>query len=121
MSAVPVSDDLRVKMAEWVEIKKNIADANMDMKVLTDHEKKLKSFVNDYMKENAIDKINLRKGKVTRKETIKKAPFNKASVEAGLTVYFNSDTARVESVMTCITDNLKEVKTSTVSLTGIKE
>lgn len=119
--AVPVSDDLRLKMAEWVELKKNIAEAKKDMKVLTDHEKTLKSFVDEYMKNNSIDKINLRKGKVTRKETVKKAPFNKASVEAGLNVYFNNDTVRVESVMTCIADNLKETKTSTVSLTGIKE
>jgi DNA-binding beta-propeller fold protein YncE len=119
--SVQVSDDLRMKMAEWVEIKKNITEAKKDMKVLTDHEKTLKTFVNEYMKNNSIDKINLRQGKVTRKESVKKSPFNKASVEAGLNIYFSNDTARVESVLTCITDNLEEIKTSTVSLTGIKD
>jgi CO dehydrogenase/acetyl-CoA synthase beta subunit len=120
-----VSDELKHKMSEWVELKKQLAAAREDMKVLNKREKELKSFIAGYMKVNQIDKINLRKGKVSYKETIRKPSFTKKVVEQGLTVYFNGDVARVESVMTCILDTMnnetQDTPSPTISLTGIKE
>jgi hypothetical protein len=73
------------------------------------------------MKENAIDNINLKKGKVTRRTMSKKGSLSKKVVENGLTTYFQGDEVRVEGAMTCITDQLTVEERDVISLTGIKD
>lgn len=118
-----VSEELKQKMAEWVELKKQLSAAREDMKVLNTREKQLKEFITGFMKNNKIDKINLRKGKVSYKESTKKPTFTKKGVESGLMVYYNNNVAQVESVMTCIIDTMssQSQETSTITLTGIKD
>lgn len=116
-----ITDEFRKKMSEWVELKKQLAEARKDMAVLNKREKELKSYIGDYMKENAIDNINLKKGKVTRRTTSKKSSLSKKVVENGLTTYFQGDEVRVEGAMTCITDQLTAEERDVISLTGIKD
>ena len=115
-----ISDDFRKKMSEWVELKNQLAEARKDMAVLNKREKELKSYIGEYMKENGIDNINLKKGKVTRRTTSKKSSLSKKVVETGLTTYFQGDEVRVEGAMTCITDQLTAEERDVISLTGIK-
>lgn len=116
-----ITDEFRKKMTEWVELKKQLSEARKDMAVLNKREKELKSYIGSYMKENAIDNINLKKGKVTRRTTSKKPSLSKKVVESGLTTYFQGDEVRVEGAMSCITDQLPAEERDVISLTGIKD
>lgn len=116
-----ITDEFRNKMAEWVELKKQLSEARKDMAVLNKREKELKSYIGIYMKENEIDNINLKKGKVTRRTTSKKPSLSKKVVESGLTTYFQGDEVRVEGAMSCITDQLPAEERDVISLTGIKD
>lgn len=116
-----ITEEFRKRMTEWVELKKQLSEARKDMAILNKREKELKSYIGNYMKENAIDNINLKKGKVTRRTSSKTPSFSKKLVENGLTTYFQGDEVRVEGAMTCITDQLQPEEKDVISLTGIKE
>ena len=116
-----ITDDFRKKMSEWVDLKKQLAEARKDMKILNQKEKELKAYIGDFMKDKEIDNINLKKGKVTRRTTQKKASLSRKAVESGLADYFQGDEVRVEGAMTCITDKLPQEERDVISLTGIKE
>ena len=119
MAEIP--EEFKRKMTEWVELKKQLTEARKDMKVLNQKEKELKQYIGDFMKEQKIDNINLKKGKVSRRVTQKKPTFSKKAVEDGLGVYFQGDEARVESAITCIVDNLPSEERDVITLTGIKD
>jgi hypothetical protein len=116
-----ITEELRKTMTEWVELKKQLAEVRKDVKVLNDREKQLKESIKKFMESQQIDKINLKKGKVTLKTTHKKSSFTKKAVESGLLIFFNNDAVKVESVMNCIMDNIESKDTSVISLTGIKD
>ena len=116
-----ITDEFRKKMSEWVELKKQLADARKDMKILNQKEKELKAFIGDFMKEKQIDNINLKKGKVTRRTTQKKSSLSRKVVESGLEAYFQGDEVRIEGAMSCIIDQLTQEERDVISLTGIKD
>lgn len=116
-----VSEEFRKAMTEWVELKKQLTEARKDMKVLTDREKELKEFVKGFMKEKKIDTVNLKKGKVTYKNSKRKGTFTKSAVQTGLTQYFSGDEARVEGAMNSIYDTIGEVESENISLTGVNK
>lgn len=114
-----VTDDFRKAMAEWVELKKQLTEARKDMKVLTDREKQLKEFIKGSMKEQQIDTVNLRKGKVSLKTSKRKGTFTKKAVHSGLIQYFGGDETKVEGAMNSIYDTIGEVESDNISLTGV--
>ena len=114
-------EDLANVVNELLEINKQISDARDDLKVLTNVEKKLKEKLKSSMVTKEIDTINLKKGKIKLKKTIKKATFNKKSVTEGLTNFFNGDPNQLESALTAIKEVLPEKENVTLSLTGIKD
>lgn len=116
-----ITDEFREKMSEWVELKKQLTNIKTDVKTLTDKEKGLKAFITEYMKSNSIDNVNLRKGKVTYKKTTRKGTITSKILEKGLMLYFNHDEAKVESVVTCVLDQIETKESECVCLTGIKE
>jgi len=116
-----ITEELRKTMAEWVELKKQLVEVRKDVKLLNTREKQLKEAIKSFMETQKIDKINLKKGKVTLKNSQKKGSLTKKAVESGLEIYFNHDSVKVESAMNCIMDNLETKDTSVISLTGIKE
>ena len=105
-------------MGEWVEHKKQLAEARKDMKVLADREKQLKTFVKDFMKEQKIDTVNLKKGKVSLKTSKRKGTLTKAAVKTGLEHYFGGDETKVEGALNAIYDTIQEVQSDVISLTG---
>jgi len=114
-----ISEDFRKSMSDWVELKKQLTEARNDMKVLNQREKDLKKFIMGYMKQEKIDKINLKKGKVTLRDTKKKETLKKEHVENGLRTFFQNDEVRLEGAMTCIMDGLEQKESSVISLTGL--
>lgn len=113
-----ISDEFRRAMGEWVELKKQITEARKDIKVLADREKQLKTFVKDFMKEQKIDTVNLKKGKVSLKTSKRRGTLTKAAVKTGLEHYFGGDETKVEGALNAIYDTIQEVQSDVISLTG---
>ena len=118
MAEIP--DEFKRKMSEWVELKQQLADVRKDVKVLNQKEKELKQYIGGFMKDQKIDNINLKKGKVTRRITQKKPTFSRKTVENGLNDYFQGDEVRVESAIACIVDHTPVEERDVITLTGIK-
>lgn len=99
-----IPDEFKKAMDEWVELKRQLASARKDMSVLNKKEKELKAYITTVMCENEVDTITLadKSGKVTRKTKQKKPPFNKKTVQQGLTVFFDNNQQQVESAISCI-------------------
>ena len=115
-----ITEEFRLKMSEWVNLKKQLTEARSDMKVLNTRERELKLYIKTYMKNQKIDNVNLKQGKVTYKTSQKKPPFSKKAVISGLMNYFENDEEKVEEVINAITESLKVEVTDSISLTGLK-
>jgi hypothetical protein len=115
------TDELTNSVSKLIELNKQITEARSDIKVLSDAEKVLKARIKKLMLDNGLDVINLKKGKITVKTSIKKTGLNKGSVKEGLSVFFSGNNTQVESALKVILDNLPSKESSTLSLTGIKE
>jgi hypothetical protein len=118
--AAEITDEFREKMAEWVELKKQLAAARKDMKVLNNREKELNLFIKSYMKSTQIDNVNLRQGKVSYKKTVRSETFSKKIVQEGALDFCKGQEEEVERLMECIKSKQKKVEKDTISLTGIK-
>lgn len=116
-----ITEDFRRAMTEWVELKKQLAEARKDMKVLTDREKELKEFIKTSMKNQQIDTVNLRKGKVSLKTSKRKGTLTRKAVEEGLSKFFSGDEVKVESALNAIYDTIGEVQSDNISLTGLNK
>ena len=114
-----ITDEFRSAMADWVELKTQLAEARKDMKVLNEREKQLKEFIKAFMKNPSLDLVNLKKGKVTLKTTTKKSSMTREAVRKGLGVYFGGDEAKVDGAFQCILDNLDTEEADVISLTGL--
>ena len=106
-------------MAEWVELKKQLVEVRKDVKLLNTREKQLKEAIRSFMETQKIDKINLKKGKVTLKTTTKKSSMTREAVRHGLGIYFGGDEAKVDGAFQCILDNLDTEEADVISLTGV--
>lgn len=119
MTSVP--NELSESVSKLVELTKQLAEAKSDIKVLNQEEKRLKENVKRHMQEQGIDTINLRKGKISIRKSVRKAGINKDAVKEGLSKFFSGDEAKVEGALNAITDNLKVKESTSLSLTGIKD
>jgi hypothetical protein len=114
-----ITDEFRSAMADWVQLKTQLSEARKDMKVLNEREKQLKEFIKTFMKNQSLDLINLKKGKVTLKTTTKQSSMTREAVRKGLGVYFWGDEAKVDGAIQCILDNLESEEADVISLTGL--
>jgi hypothetical protein len=116
-----VSNELSASVSKLVDLTKQLSEAKSDIKVLNQEEKRLKETVKKHMVTQGIDTINLRKGKISIRKSVRKAGINKDAIKEGLLKFFGGDEAKVEGAFNSITDNLKTRETTSLSLTGIKE
>jgi hypothetical protein len=114
-------EELADVVSELLQVSKQINDAKDDLKVLTQVEKKMKEKLKSSMLSKDIDIINLKKGKIKLKKSVRKASFNKKSVTEGLTNYFKGDEKQVEEALNSINQILPEKETVTLSMLGIKD
>jgi acid phosphatase class B len=119
MTSVP--NELSVTVSKLVELTKQLSEAKSDIKVLNQEEKRLKESVKKHMVDQGIDTINLRKGKISIRKSVRKAGINKNAVKEGLSKFFSGDEAKVEGALNAIQDNLKVKESTSLSLTGIKD
>jgi hypothetical protein len=116
-----VSNELSTSVSKLVELSKQLSEAKSDIKVLNQEEKRLKETVKKHMVDQGIDTINLRKGKISLRKSVRKSGVNKDSIREGLLKFFSGDEVKVEGAINAIQDNLKTKESVTLSLTGIKE
>ena len=114
------SDELSNSVSKLVELNKQITEARSDIKVLVDAEKALKSHIKKLMIDNGLDVINLKKGKISVKKSVRKGGLNKNTVKEGLSVFFDGNQEQAETALKAILENLPTKESSTLSLTGIK-
>ena len=119
MTSVP--NELSESVSKLVELTKQLSEAKSDIKVLNQEEKRLKESVKKHMVDQGIDTINLRKGKISIRKSVRKAGINKDAVKEGLSKFFSGDEAKVEGALNAIQDNLKVKESTPLSLTGIKD
>jgi acid phosphatase class B len=116
-----VSNELSESVSKLVELTKQLSEAKADIKVLNQEEKRLKENVKKHMIGQGIDTINLRKGKISIRKSVRKGGMSKDAVREGLLKFFGGDEAKVEGALNAIKDGLKVTESTSISLTGIKE
>ena len=116
-----VPNELSDSVSKLVELSKQLSEAKSDIKILTQEEKRLKETVKSHMVGQGIDTINLRKGKITIRKSVRKGSMNKDAIREGLLKFFGGDEAKVEGALNAIQDNIKVKESTSLSLTGIKE
>ena len=116
-----VAPDLSENVSKLVELTKQLAEAKSDIKVLNQEEKRLKEVVKKHMVSQGIDTINLMKGKISIRKTVRKSGMNKDAIKDGLMTFFGGDETKVEGALNAIKDGLKTKESTSLSLTGIKD
>jgi len=116
-----VPSELSENVTKLVELTKQLSDAKSDIKILNQEEKRLKETVKKHMIAQGIDTINLRKGKISIRKTVRKSGINKDAIKDGLLKFFGGDEAKVEGALNAIQDGLKTKESTSLSLTGIKD
>ena len=116
-----VSNELSESVSKLVELTKQLSEAKAEIKVLNQEEKRLKENVKKHMVDQGIDTINLRKGKISLRKSVRKGGMNKDSIREGLLTFFGGDEAKVEGALNAIKDGLKVKESTSLSLTGIKD
>ena len=116
-----VPNELSASVSKLVELSKQLSEAKSDIKILNQEEKRLKESVKKHMFDQGIDTINLRKGKISIRKSVRKGSMNKEAIREGLLKFFGGDEAKLEGALNAIQDTIKVKESTTLSLTGIKE
>jgi hypothetical protein len=116
-----VAPDLSENVSKLVELTKQLAEAKSDIKILNTEEKRLKETVKKHMISQGIDTINLRKGKISIRKSVRKSSMNKDAIKEGLMTFFGGDETKVEGALNAIKDGLKTKESTSISLTGLKD
>jgi acid phosphatase class B len=116
-----VSNELSESVSKLVELTKQLSEAKADIKVLNQEEKRLKETVKKHMVGQGIDTINLRKGKISIRKSVRKGSMNRDAIREGLMTFFGGDETKVEGALNAIKDGLKTTESTSISLTGIKD
>jgi len=116
-----VPNELSDSVSKLVELSKQLSEAKSDIKILTQEEKRLKEAVKSHMVGQGIDTINLRKGKISLRKSVRKGSMNKDAIREGLLTFFGGDEAKLEGALNAIQDTIKVKESTSISLTGIKE
>ena len=116
-----VPNELSDSVSKLVELSRQISDAKSDIKIPTQEERRLKETVKKHMIQQGIDTINLRKGKINLRKSVRKGTMNKDAIREGLLKFFGGDEAKVEGALNAIQDTIKVKESTSISLTGIKE
>jgi hypothetical protein len=116
-----VPNELSESVSKLVELSKQLSEAKSDIKILNQEEKRLKESVKRHMLDQGIDTINLRKGKISIRKSVRKGSMNKEAIREGLLKFFGGDEVKLEGALNAIQDNLKVKESTSLSLTGIKD
>tara|TARA_B110000971_G_scaffold76883_1_gene78936 strand:- start:1940 stop:2314 length:375 start_codon:yes stop_codon:yes gene_type:complete len=111
------ADDLSTSVSKLLELNQQIKEARSDIKILSQVEKGLKSHIKKLMIDNGLDVLNTDTDKITVKRNIRKVGLNKDTIKEGLSVFFEGNDTRADSVLKVILETLPTKETSTISIT----
>lgn len=121
MSTTEVNENFKEAMNEWTDVKNRLAAAKKDIKLLNEHEKRLREFIRDYMLQQNIDTCNTRDAKVCVKTRVVRSGFTKDLVRKGLLKYFNGDEDRVNYVFDVIMECCETREASSITFKSKKD
>ena len=116
-----VPTELSDTVSKLIDLNKQLTAAKSDIKILNQEEKRLKETVKKHMVSQGIDTINLRKGKISIRTSMRKSGMSKDAVRDGLHTFFGGDEAKVEGALNAIKDGLKTKESTSIPLTGLKD
>ena len=116
-----VPTELSDTVSKLIDLNKQLTAAKSDIKILNQEEKRLQETVKKHMVSQGIDTINLRKGKISIRTSMRKSGMSKDAVRDGLHTFFGGDEAKVEGALNAIKDGLKTKESTSISLTGLKD
>jgi hypothetical protein len=116
-----VPTELSDTVSKLIDLNKQLTAAKSDIKILNQEENRLKETVKKHMVSQGIDTINLRKGKISIRTSMRKSGMSKDAVRDGLHTFFGGDEAKVEGALNAIKDGLKTKESTSISLTGLKD
>ena len=116
-----VPNELSESVAKLVELSKQLSEAKSDIKILNQEEKRLKEAVKKHMIGQGIDTINLRKGKISLRTSVRKGTMNKDAIREGLLKFFGGDEAKLEGALNAIQDTIIVKESTSITLTGLKQ
>ena len=108
--------DLKQRIEEWAELKKQISAVRKDVSVLVKREKELASSIKETMKEADVEDVKTGDKKVRFREKEGKGSITKDVIVKGLTSYFSGDVVKVEGALKAISDSAPPKTTSSLSL-----
>jgi hypothetical protein len=108
--------DLKQRIEEWAQLKKQIADIRKDVSVLAKREKELAASIKESMKQADVEDVKTGDKKVRLREKQSKGSITKDVIVQGLTSYFSGDAVKVEGAMKAITDSAPAKTTSSLAL-----
>lgn len=116
-----MSDEFKDAMDRWVDLKKQLKVVRADVKVLNQEEKKLREFIQGYMRTQHIDtcKVATHDVKVSHAVRTAKAPFTKELVRRGLMEYFRGDETLVDRVFEIIANCADEREVDRITVKGL--
>jgi len=112
----PVTDNFRVAMTTWVELKQQLGEARKDLSILNKREKELRSFIKSYMSKEDIGSVNVNKNKVKYSVKTARGSITREVIKTGLASYFGGDVVRSEGAYQAILDAAPEVQRESLSL-----
>ena len=115
-----MSDQIQLSDAvhEWEAIKDNLKALRTRVKEMNVREKALKEVIKKSMVSKEIDVINLKSGgKVSKKTTKKRSPFNSKLVKDVLMDYHDNNESVVDRIMNLIESKREITESTSVSMT----
>lgn len=116
-----MADDVKTAMSEWIEIKKNLAEARKDLSTLNKREKELRKYIQGFMVEKEIDAVKVNEEKVSIKTSKKTGSLTKDGLRAGLLKFFENDVVRTDACFNVVMESLPKRESKTLSLTVPKK
>ena len=117
-----MSENFKDAMNAWVALKKQLSNVRSDLKVLNTQEKELRTYIQEFMKEQKITTCNVsdQNAKVSVSTRNVKTPFNRELVRKGLLKYFRGDESLVDRVFELITEETEVIEKDSISVRVIK-
>ena len=106
---------------EWITIDNDIRNINKELRLRKDKLKKISQNLMKTMKENEIDEIDIKDGKLVFSQTTVKKPITKKNLVTILSKYYEGDISQAIEMNKFIMDNREEVVKETIKRTINKD
>jgi coproporphyrinogen III oxidase-like Fe-S oxidoreductase len=115
-----MADDLKRAMAEWLELKHNLAEARKDLSTLNKREKELREVIKNFMVNKEIDTVQVDNKKISVKHSKKTGTLTKDIIKAGLLKFFDDDAESADACFKAIMESIPKKDNVAVTVSAAK-